>query len=152
MPKKVKELLADPNIQVNFQDLEGWTSWLKGCEKRNFVKIVQALLDDDRADYYCMAYEGSALDVAIEKQKNEAAFRLLILHPKIDIEKMGWSQMQVDFGLGDLETCKQYLKQFDEGIIDLNKSTRVSQFKPLHITCYLGHFELSKTLDKPSKD
>jgi len=39
---------------------------------------------------------GSALHVAF-RSENEALFRLLANHPKIEIKKMGWSQMDVDW-------------------------------------------------------
>jgi len=143
---KVKALLADSNINLNYSRC----GFFKACEKGN-LEIVQALLNDDRVDYHAITYHGSALDMAFVG-KNGALFRLLINHPKIEIEKMRWSQMHADFALGDIEKCMQYIKQFDEGIIDLNQQTKYSKLTPLHIVCQMSHIEIAKLLINHPKD
>jgi len=44
-----------------------------------------------------------------------------------------------------LKLCRQYLRHFDEGLIDLNQPTRYG-FTPFFIACNFGHIEIAKML------
>lgn len=143
---KIQEILFNTNsasthYNINVPDSQHKrTPFYMAC-KRGDPEVVTWFLNHPKTDLYAR-YDNSSytpLDSAV-CNNNAHITRLLISHPRVDIQLMGWQPIHVAFASDAREECVKYLKEATSG--DLVNVRTKGGCTPFFLACALGHVDL----------
>jgi len=133
---KVRQLLLDPECQINYQDPDMLRSpFFRSCGFAGDLELVTMLLDDPRTDVNLPNKKGYApLQIACFSGRKQIV-KTLVASPKTDLKGLKWSENHVM--VVSLDDDEELLRYFDRSESDPNEADSVG-FTPVYLVSALG--------------
>jgi len=142
--EEVSQLLKNPQVNPNYQDIDGQTSLFKACSKGD-IDIVKLLLNDYRIEVN-LGDDGGGTPFSQACVKRDIEIvKLLSNDGRIDINK-AYDSGETPFFLACYNNCVEVVKLLlNNERVDINKATNVGE-TPFWITCEQNNIEILELL------